>query len=433
MTAEGSIKVAIIGSGPSGFYAAQALATSGRNCEIDIIERLPTPYGLIRSGVAPDHPNTKTIQSTFEQFLAGEQIRFFGNVTVGSDVNLAELREIYDAVVLATGASLDVRLGIPGEDLPGVYGASAFVGWYNGHPDHADLAPDLTGAGAVIIGNGNVAIDIARILSKPVDDLARTDIADHAIERLATSAVSDIHVVGRRGPVESKFTNVELTEIGEMPHAVALADEEVLHAQVDPELSPRDRRVKEKNLRCFQAFAANDPASRAKRIHFRFHARPVAVLGNGRVEAVRFERTRVAGGRAAGSGDFFDIPCSLLVTAIGYRSERLGQGDGTGQGGRIATGLYSVGWYKRGPSGKIATNRMDGDELAGTLLDEISSGHGAGRQELIARLRARNVDFTDFSGWKIIDAEETRTARPGAPRRKIIRVPDMLGLLGEQA
>lgn len=433
MTTQIPIRVAIIGAGPSGFYAAQALLDATPACEIDVLERLPTPYGLIRSGVAPDHPTTKNIQATFPKTAADERVRLFGNVTVGKDVALAELRELYDAVILASGAPLDIRVDIPGHDLAGVYGAAEFVGWYNGHPDFADLDPRLDAPGAVIIGNGNVAIDVARILAKSIPELEATDIADHAIASLTMSSVRDVHIVGRRGPVEAKFTNVELSELGEMVNAVALARKEDLPETVEGDVSPRDRRMKEKNLRCFHAFAAADPASRSRRIHFVFNARPVAILGTDRVEAVRFERTTSAGG----SGGTFEVPCGLVVSAIGYRSAPLEgivparDDDAVAADGRIEHGLDAVGWFKRGPSGKIATNRADGDAVAGVILSEIVPSGRPGRSALVERLGGGAARWVDFESWGRIDAEETRTARTGAPRRKITRIEQMLLIASE--
>lgn len=437
MTAESPIRIAIVGAGPSGFYAAQALLDIACACEIDIIERLPTPYGLIRSGVAPDHPTTKTVQATFERTATDPRVRLFGNVTVGKEIALAELRALYDAVILAVGAPVDARLDIPGRDLGGVYGAAQFVGWYNGHPDFADLDPALDDPGAVVIGNGNVAIDIARILCRSIPELEATDLADHALGLLARSAIRDVHIVGRRGPVESKFTNVELSELGEMDNAVALAAATDLPDAVDGDVSPRDRRMKEKNLRSFQAFAQADRTSRPRGIRFAFFARPHEIVGSDRVRSVVFERMRIADGSPAGTGAFFEIPCGLVVSAIGYRGAPLaGLSDadraGADPSGRIEDGLYAVGWFKRGPSGKIATNRADGDSVARVLIAETTASARPGRQGLIERLGRANAGWVDFAGWKHIDSEEVGTARPAAPRRKLTRIDEMLAVAARQ-
>jgi NADPH-dependent glutamate synthase beta subunit-like oxidoreductase len=432
---ESVLKIAIVGAGPAGFYAAEALVSACPGCELDLFERLPTPYGLIRSGVAPDHQTTKAVQDTFEKTAQLNNLRFIGNVEVGRDVSLDQLRASYDAVILACGASVDAPLGIPGDKLPGVYGATAFVGWYNGHPDHAGLDPRLDEAGAVVIGNGNVAIDIARILSKSGSELASGDIADHAMRQIIASTISDVHIVGRRGPVEAKFTNVELQELGELQHTVTLAEASQIPSAVDDTLSARDRRVKAKNLECFKAFASADAASRDRRIRFQFNARPVKVIGERRVEAVCFERTRVEQGRVIGTGETFDIPCGLVVYAIGYRPSpdlvlTVGESGNCllNDDGKIGPGLYVVGWLKRGPSGKIGTNRVDGEEIAKKIQAEVSAGGKQGFVRMEEILRAKKLRWTDFEDWKAIEAAEIAAAPVGAPRRKFVRVDEMLKL-----
>lgn len=433
MTAESPIRIAIVGAGPSGFYAAQALLETAAACEIDMIERLPTPYGLIRSGVAPDHPTTKNIQATFERIAADDRVHLFGNVTIGTDISLPELRQLYDAVILAVGATIDARLDIPGGDLEGVYGAAQFVGWYNGQPDFADLDPKLDDPAAVVIGNGNVAIDIARILCRSISELEATDLADHAIDLLSRSAIRDVHIVGRRGPVESKFTNVELSELGELENAVALAERADIPDAIDGDISPRDRRMKEKNLRSFRAFAQADRASRPRGVRFAFFLKPHEIVGTDRVRAVVFERMRMVDGEIAGTNEFFEIPCGLVVSAIGYRSASLAgmperRGAVPDPSGRIDDGLYAVGWFMRGPSGKIATNRADGEAVAQRLIAETVASTRPGRQGLIKRLERTKTRWIDFSGWQRIDAEEVRTARPLAPRRKLKRIDEMLNV-----
>lgn len=429
------LKIAIVGAGPAGFYAAEALAAACPGCELDLIERLPTPYGLIRSGVAPDHQTTKTIQDTFEKTAQLSNLRFIGNIEIGRDVLLDELRDLYDAVVLACGTPHDAPLGVSGDNLPGVYGAAEFVGWYNGHPDYAGLDPRLDNAGAVVVGNGNVAIDIARILSKSVAELASSDIAHHAMIRISASSLSDVYIVGRRGPIDAKFTNVELQELGELKDAVTLAEPGQIPDTVDDTLSPRDRRVKAKNLECFKAFAKADAASRDRRIRFKFNALPVEVIGEDRVEAMRFERTRVNDGRVVGTGETFDIPCGLVVYAIGYRPSHVldltvGESGNCllNVAGKVAPGLYVVGWLKRGPSGKIGTNRVDGEEIAQSIRAEVSHGGKQGFSALEAMFRKRGLRWTDFDDWKAIEAAEITAAPAGAPRRKFVRVDEMLKL-----
>ncbi|MBX9592360.1 MAG: FAD-dependent oxidoreductase [Hyphomonadaceae bacterium] len=429
------MNIAIVGAGPAGFYTAEALAALCPGCELDLIERLPTPYGLIRSGVAPDHQTTKTIQQTFERIAQSINLRFIGNVEIDRDISLAELRDAYDVVVLSCGAPHDAPLDIPGHKLRGVYGATAFVGWYNGHPDYAELAPLLDSPGAVIIGNGNVAIDVARILAKSVAELASSDIAAHAMRAIAASRIGDIHIMGRRGPIEAKFTNVELRELGELEEAVALAQPDQIPGALGDGLSPRERREKAKNLECFRLFAAADAAAHRRRIRFQFYARPVAILGAERVQAVRFEPVRIDAGRVAGHGQTFDVPCGLLVSAIGYRIRALGglpvaeTGDRLANAaGKITAGLYVVGWAKRGPSGKIGTNRGDGEDVAQRIKAEESAAGKPGFAALEAMLRRRGVHWSSFTDWKTIEAAEIAAAPAGAPRRKLVRVDEMLAL-----
>jgi NADPH-dependent glutamate synthase beta subunit-like oxidoreductase len=430
-----ALKVAIIGAGPSGFYAAEALSDLCPTCEIDLIDRLPTPYGLIRSGVAPDHQTTKAIQATFESVAGRNNIRFVGHVHVGRDLSLEELRELYDAVILATGTPYDVPLGLPGEDIPGVYGAARFVGWYNGHPDESELRPDLSGTAAVVIGNGNVAIDVARILSKSRSELSKTDIAAHALEAIAASSINAVHIVGRRGPVEAKFTNAELVELGELPGVAVVTNPGEIPDAILGQMSPKDRRSKSKNLECFHRFADRDDAERRK-IHFHFHARPMAIVGDRHVQAVRFERTITHEGAVAGTGEWFDIPCGLVVYAIGYRPDpemKISAGFEANrirnENGRVADGIYAVGWLKRGPSGKIGTNRLDSEEVARRLVGEVEAAGKPGYEGLCARLDAAQIRWTSFEYWKALDALEVAAGQNSAPRKKFVRISDMFEAL----
>lgn len=429
-----ALRVAVVGAGPAGFYTAGALAALRPEARIDLIERLPTPYGLVRFGVAPDHQDTKKIQELFEQIARLPQLRFIGNVELGTAISLAELKAHYDAVVLSCGAPQDAPLAIPGAELPGVYGAAQLVGWYNGHPDHAGLAPGLDRAGAVVIGNGNVAIDIARILSKSPAELASSDIAPDAMARIAQSAPGDVHVVGRRGPVEAKFTTAELAELTGLGQAVALAEAGEIPAAAPDTLPVRERKVKQKNLDLFRSFAAADPTRHARRIRFHFFARPLAILGHGRVEGVRFERTRMEEGRVVGTGETFDLACGLVVGAIGYRPRPI---EGLAapapdrlenEAGRIAPGLYVAGWLRRGPSGKIGTNRGDGEQVAERIAAEVAPGGCAGFEGLAPLLRARGVRPTGFDDWKRIEAQEAARATAGAPRGKVTSVEEMLAI-----
>lgn len=433
-------KFAIVGAGPAGFYTAEALNAQCPGCRIDIIDRLPTPYGLVRSGVAPDHQSTKAIEETFEQIALQPNVRFVGNVEVDRDVSLDELRGFYDAIVLASGSPHDAPLDLPGAHLRGVFGASAFVGWYNAHPDHAALAPDLDHAGAVIIGNGNVAIDVARVLSKPTAVLSASDIAHHALDRLESSRIADTYIVGRRGALDAKFTTAELRELGEIEDVVAVADPGQIPDAVGDDLPARERRIKAKNLECLQAFAKADPASKARRIHLRFNSKPVEILGRDRVEGIRFERTRLVDGQAVGDGTTYDIPCGLVVSAIGYRAKAIGglalsaSGDRlVNDEGRIDSQVYVVGWLRRGPSGKIGTNRTDGETIAERIAQDIAPAAKPGFNALEPLLLARGVTWTDFAHWKAIEAAEKAAARTGAPRQKFASVDDMLGVCAPAA
>jgi len=433
-----SVAVAIVGAGPSGFYTAAALLKSGLDCRVDIIEALPTPYGLIRGGVAPDHQSTKAVMRAFAKTAQHERVAYFGNVALGRDVSLAELRAAYDAVVLAVGAPRDRALDIPGADKAGVFGAAAFVGWYNGHPDFVDLNPDLGVRGVAVIGNGNVALDIARVLVKTPAEMAASDLPDHAARAIHGAPIRDVYVIGRRGPAQAKFTNKELSELGTLEDCVPLVDPAQLPASAAADMDDRDRRRAEKNLATLRTFAARRADEKRKRLHFLFYAKPVEVLGRARVEGLRLERTRLEGGRAVGTGEMMEIPCGLLVPAIGYRMDPLEgvpMDPETGvvrhDGGRVARGLYVVGWAKRGPSGVIGTNKADGDAAAALIAADVGAGGRPGRPALEALLRERAVRRVGFADWLRIEAAEAAAASPPAPRRKLIRIKDMLAVLGQ--
>lgn len=429
------ISVAIVGSGPAGFYTADALTSSGDDVSVDFIERLPTPYGLIRGGVAPDHETTKNVQRKYEKTAQKPQVRFFGNVEVGRDVSLDELRAMYDAVVLAVGAPRDRALGIPGEDKKGVFGSADYVGWYNSHPDFRNLDPDLNVAATAVIGVGNVAIDVARLLSRSADELAATDLADYAEKAIVASPVKDIWIFGRRGPIDAKFTNVELREMGKLAESVPLVKAEQLPDGVG-ELPERDKRLKERNLETLREFSTRKPDEKPKRVHFEFYAAPVEILGGERVEGLRLERTRVDGGRAVGTGETFDVPCGLVIAAIGYRSDPVPgtpfddrQGIVTNEDGRVADGLYAVGWIKRGPTGVISSNRPDGVTVAHHIHDDFAGGAKGSKpgrkalEKLLAKRKARVVSFAD---WKKLEVAEIEAGGGKRPRRKFTTVGDML-------
>ena len=429
------VSVAIIGSGPAGFYTAEALVNSVVDLSIDFIERLPTPFGLIRGGVAPDHQTTKNVAKKYEKTALMDQVRYYGNVDVGRDVSLAELRGIYDAVVLAIGAPRDRKMNIPGEDKAGIFGSADFVGWYNGHPDFRDLDPDLNLSAAAVIGVGNVAIDVARLLVRTRNELARGDIPDYAEKAILDSPIDDVYIFGRRGPVEAKFTNVELREMGKLEQSVPQVKAGVLPDGVG-DLEDRGKRLKERNLATLREFAGRQPDELPKRVHFEFYASPAEILGGDRVEGLRLERTRVEDGRAVGTGEFFDIECGLVVAAIGYRSDPLEgapfdekKGIVPNDDGRVDDGLYAVGWIKRGPTGVISTNRPDGVAVAGHIIDDCCEGGKAGREAFEKILKERNVRFVSYDDWKKIEAAEIENAKGEHPRKKFVTVKEMLDVL----
>ena len=431
-----TINVAVIGSGPSGFYTVEALKKTGQDVRVDMIERLPTPFGLIRGGVAPDHQTTKKVARVYEKTAQADGVGYFGNVEVGRDVSLEELKDMYDAIVLAVGAPRDRKLGIPGEDKTGVFGSADFVGWYNGHPDFTELKPDLSTETVVVIGNGNVAIDAARVLVKTEAEMAETDIAEHAAAAIKASAIKDVYMVGRRGPIEAKFTNVELREMGKLENSVPVVDAGVLPDSVEGEWSDRDQRLKERNLATMKEFLEIDPAGKEKRVHFSFYAKPVEILGGETVEGIRMERTRVEDWRSVGTGEFFDIACGLVIPAIGYYSEPFpgvpfddAKGIVLHEDGRVGDGVYAVGWIKRGPTGVIGSNKPDGETAATQILEDISQGSKPGHEALAALLVERNVRVVDYADWKKIDEAEASSARAGAPRRKFVTVEDMVKAL----
>ena len=431
-----TIKVAIIGSGPSGFYTADSLIKSKSDVEIDIIDRLPTPFGLIRGGVAPDHQTTKKVAKAYEKIALNNSVNYFGNVEVGKDISIDELRKTYDAVVLAVGAPTDRKLGTPGDDKKGVYGSADFVGWYNGHPDFTNLNPNLNVKAVAVIGVGNVAIDAARVLVKTPNEMAATDIADHATQAINASPISDVYLFGRRGPVEAKFTNVELREMGKLENCMPIVHEDQIPEEVVGSWSERDQRLKERNLTTMREFLQVDPTTKSKNVHFEFFANPVEVLGNDRVEGLRVEKTMVKGGRALGTGEFFEIECGLVVAAIGYYSIPVkGVPFDNDNGivkhidGRIDEGVYAVGWIKRGPTGVIGTNKPDGVIAAKQIIEDTKESEKLGRIALTSMLKERNVRIVTYQDWQKIDEAEMTAASNQAPRKKFVTVKEMISAL----
>jgi len=430
--------IAVVGSGPGGMYAVQGLLDKLPDCRVDVIERLPSPFGLIRGGVAPDHQKTKRVSKAYERTLSDERVRYLGNVEVGRDVSVPELLGLYDAVVLAYGAPHDNRLGVAGEDLPNVFGSNAFVGWYNGHPDFKDLNPDLDVDSAVIIGVGNVALDVARVLAKTKKEMSITDLVPYAAEATQASPVKDVYMLGRRGPVEAAFTNVELREMGELENAAPVMNPDHLPGKIVADyMSDRDLRLREKNVETMRSFLDVSPEGKDKRVHFGFFLSPVEILGENRVEGVRCERTTVdANGKVQGTGEMVDIPAQIVITCIGSRAfpiDNLPFNDDWGivenEDGKVSDRLYAVGWLKRGASGTIGTNKNDSLEVVDKLIAELDGAERDGCKSLDAHLSENGVRVVSFEEWQIIDRLEIEAAPEGAPRKKFITPDEMIAAL----
>ncbi|WP_380873661.1 NADP oxidoreductase [Sphingomonas sp. DBB INV C78] len=432
--------IAIIGSGPAGYYTAEACQKQfGSDVAIDMIDRLPVPYGLIRFGVAPDHQSIKAVSRRYEQVALSENVRFVGNVSVGDQVTIPELLALYDAVILATGAPVDRPLGIPGDDLPGVVGSAAFVGWYNGHPDFAELDPPLDVSAAAVIGNGNVALDVTRILAKAPAEFVGSDIVAHAFDALGNSAIKQVTVVGRRGPHQIQMTPKELGELGHLQRAVPHVDTADLPPEADDAALEPGERKSVSHLRSFVSLAQDKDVA----IDFDFFARPVAIEGDGKAERLIVERTRPIGeGMVEGTGETYAIPAGLIIACIGYRTppipgvpydERAGRFANTEGRVPVDSGnLYAVGWARRGPTGTIGTNRPDGYMIAETIAaDHPASAGKDGGAGLDALLATRGADKVSFADWQRIEAAESARARDGAPREKFVVVADMLAARDE--
>jgi len=462
-------RIAVIGSGPAGFYAAGHLLKEG-DVDVDMLERLPTPWGLVRSGVAPDHPKIKTVTRVYEKTAAHPRFRYYGNVEFGEHVSRAELLEHYHAIVYATGAPSDRALGIPGEQLPGSHAATEFVGWYNGHPDHTDLELDLTtgsagGAAAkraVVVGNGNVALDVARMLVLSPSELAGTDTADHALAVLAGSDVKEVVILGRRGPAQAAFTNPELLELGELADADVIVDPD----ELERALAVHDARAEaditsRKNVEILRGYAQRAPSGRPKRIVLRFLLSPIAFLpgADGRLGAVELVRNELVAGedgslKARATGETETIEAGLAFRAVGYRGiplpavafdERAGVIPNEGgrvrdaETGRTHAGEYAVGWIKRGPSGVIGTNKKDAQQTVDAILADLGNGtpHTPAKPDpeaIEALLRERQPDLLTYTGWEAIDRHERGLGEPqGRPRVKLTRIEEMLRVAAEDA
>jgi ferredoxin--NADP+ reductase len=445
-------RVAVVGSGPAGFYSAEALLRAPAPLAVDMFERLPTPFGLVRYGVAPDHPKLKSAAAVFERIARLPGFRFFGNVEIGSDPTVEALRAAYPAVVFAVGAPAEQRLDIPGIDLRGCHTATEFVGWYNAHPDYADRRFDLSGRTAVVIGQGNVAIDVCRILTRPPDELRRTDIAAHALEALAQSRIEHVYLIGRRGPAQAKFTNKELRELGDLDGVAprALAEELELNPESRAELDDKLNDVARRNLAILHSFAI-DNHSATRRIHLRFLLSPVRVLGDARVRRLVLCRNRLSGPpfaqRAVPTGEEITLPCDLLITSIGYRGKRIpglpfdersatlphSRGRVLDARGLPIPGLYCVGWAKRGATGIIGTNRACALETVESMLadmDRWPTPIGDAEGDVIAHPRNPSKRPVSWQDWLRLDRiEQARGRKENRPRVKIDRVDKMLGAL----
>ena len=432
--------IAIVGSGPAGYYTAEAAVKQwGEDARVDIFDTLPVPFGLIRTGVAPDHQSIKAVARRYEKTAIGDTVRFAGNVEIGRDIAIEELTELYDAVILATGAPRDRDLPIPGADSANVFGSAAFVGWYNGHPEYAALAPDLSGRHAVIIGMGNVALDVARILSKTEAEFEGSDIVAHALELLRDSNIETITILGRRGPHQIMMTPKELGELLRLERAVPRVENADLPPPGSDDMLDPGQRKSVTLLREFAALSPSDRAGKALSINFDFFASPTLIeQEGGRLSGLVVERTELKDGRAVGSGETYRIPADLLISCIGYRTSPIAgvpfderAGRFPNEEGRIAPALYCVGWAKRGPSGTIGTNRPDGYAVIEKVAEDIGEGAGKrGREGFDELAQKRALDVVTFRDWQRIEEAEIAAARSGAPREKFVDIESMIAARG---
>ncbi|MGH2971012.1 MAG: FAD-dependent oxidoreductase [Gaiellaceae bacterium] len=425
------LRVAVVGSGPAGFYAAGALLGGETPVEVDMFERLPTPWGLVRLGVAPDHPKLKTVSRAFERIAERPGFRFIGNVEVGRDVEHADLARLYDAVIYAVGAQTDRRLGIPGEDLPGSWPATELVAWYNGHPDYQQLHFDLAVERAVVIGVGNVALDVARMLALTPEELGPTDTTDAAIAAIRGASLKEIVVVGRRGPAQAAFTTPELAELGELAGADVIVDAADLEGAVATDTNS------ERNLEVLREFASREPSGKPKRVVLKFFHSPVEIHGDGRVESIELVRNVLdEDGRAVPTEQHETLPCGLVFRSVGYRGVELpgipfDERSGTipNEGGRVEPGLYVAGWIKRGPTGVIGTNKKDASETVELLLADLVDAprKGATAADVDAFLDEHGVRRVLYTGWQSIDERERAAGeKQGRPRVKLCTWDDLL-------
>jgi ferredoxin/flavodoxin---NADP+ reductase len=452
-------RVAIVGAGPAGAFAAACLLRAHGEVEIDLFERLPTPWGLLRGGVAPDHQEIKRLQDTFERETLERGCRLLANVEVGVDISHTELMRHYTAVIYATGAQTDKSLGIPGEDLAGSWAATEFVAWYNGHPDYRDREFDLSGRRAVVIGNGNVAADVTRMLTLSCAELERTDVADHALEALRASCIEEVVVLGRRGPAQAAFTSAELRELGRLDRVDVRVDP--AEVELDPVsqawLDEEGTFTARKNVELLREYAARPPRpDAARRIVLRFLRSPVRIRGSERVEAVDVQRNRIVRGEdgrlraRAVDEEVETIECGLVLRSVGYRAVPLPdvpfderyfvlpnhQGRVLAGDGELLPGVYTVGWIKRGPTGILGTNKRDAEETVERLAEDLKSGtlpappHAA-REEIDSLLAQRKPDLVGVEDWRAIDRHELELGREEQrPRVKLASRDELLAAAG---
>jgi ferredoxin--NADP+ reductase len=421
-----SYKVAIVGAGPAGYFAAQALQnlqTDDLQFTIDMIERLPTPWGLVRSGVAPDHPKIKTVSKVFEKVATAGNFRLFGGVELGTDISIEQLQDMYDAVVIATGSAVGKKLGIPGEELPGSLSAAEFVPWYNAHPDFHGVDVPLNCETAVVIGAGNVAMDVARMLALEPSELDPTDTADHAIDALKESTIREVIISARRGPEHAAFTSPELRELPKLEHTNVLINKSDIEAAIIRAGDAIEKDTKS-NLDAMLLISEQDSTSHDRTMKFQFLATPIEIKGYDKVEEVVFQKT--------GSEEKFTVKCGLVITAIGYEAASISgipyeRGKVVNTDGRVNENLYVVGWAKRGPSGVIGTNKSDASEVMKLLVEDLKSAKDNGDVSDLLK----DKKFVSQSHWEVINAAEVAAGEPlGKPRKKAVLREELLGLGG---
>lgn len=455
-------KIAVIGSGPAGFYAAGELfRQQSWEIKVDMFERLPTPFGLVRGGVAPDHQKIKSVQKIYSRIAENENFRFFGNVEFGRDIFQADLLEHYDAVIYSVGSPADRELGIPGEDLSGSHSATEFVAWYNGHPDFCDYKFDLSAKNAFVIGIGNVALDVARILAKTPEELAETDIADYALDALRASQLEDIWLVGRRGPVQAAFSPAELREFMELAEADVVVEQNVLELDAESQqiLETDASNDTKKNIEILKQISARQISEKKRRVHFLFLSSPVEISGNDKVEKISLVRNQLLkredGSLAAQPTEKInEAAAELVFRSIGYHGQPLpdlpfdqksgtipnecGQVKDQENGNKLRNREYVAGWIKRGPSGVIGTNKQDAVETVHRMLEtflneKMEAGKNCANPDIVALLENRKLEYVSFADWKLIDVHETEAGqKQGRPRVKLTSIAEMLSVIRQK-